>query len=219
MGKSFWIVLSVVILAAIGLIFFAPANDDTASTTENSDTSAVVKTDHRRGLDGSSITLIKYLDFQCPPCAAISPIVDLMYQEFGDRVEFVARSFSIVGGNSMFAHRAAEAAAVQGSYWEMYDLLFQRQQSWARSTDATSVFEGYAIELGLNLNKYKEDVVSQEVLDRISADKDSGRKADVRGTPTFLLNGVQIPVPRSVEEFQTVLQAAIDEAGSPVEAQ
>ncbi len=220
MGKSFWIILGVVIAASVGLILFAGSDSDTGNTAQNSDILAVQDIDHKRGLAGSSVTLIEYADFQCSACAAVFPVVDEMFKEFGDQVEFVTRNFPIVSihPNSMSAHRAAEAAGAQDSFWEMHDLLYQRQRAWESTTNASGVFESYAQELGLDIDKFKEDVASQEALDHINDDANGGKTVGVQGTPTFFLNGEQLPTPRSLEEFRAVLQAAVDEAsGAPAE--
>jgi len=222
MDKSFWIVLAVVIVAGAGLILFS--GSDSGSPADNTTVSNILtvkETDHKRGLAGSSVTLIEYADFQCSACAAIFPVVDQIYKEFGDQIEFVTRNFPItsIHPNSMSAHRAAEAASVQDSFWEMHDLLYERQQSWSSATNAASVFEGYASELELNIDKFKEDAVSQTALDHINDDANGGKLVGVQGTPTFFLNGEQLPTPRSLEEFRAVLQAAIDEASSQADTQ
>ncbi len=221
MGKSFWIILGVIILATIGLVLFAGPSDETTNTAENADILAVTDIDHKRGLASSSVSLIEYADFQCSACALIFPVVEQMFREFGDQVEFVARNFPLISihPNSMSAHRAAEAASAQDSFWEMHDLLYQKQQAWSESTNATGIFEGYAAELGLDLNKYKADVVSQKAFDHINDDANGGNQVGVQGTPTFFLNGEQIPTPQSIEAFRAVLQAAVDEVTDTAKAQ
>lgn len=215
MGKSFWIILAVVVLASAGLIFFLGSDDD-SSGANNSSTSEILTvkdTDHKKGLADASVNLIEYTDFQCPACGAVFPVLEQMFQEFGDQVEFVVRHFPLtsIHPNAMAAHRSAQAASNQDKFWEMHDTLYERQQSWSSSTDVNRIFESYAAELGLDLDQFTSDAESEEVSKIINADVSSGQQVGVQGTPTFFLNGELLPTPRSVEEFRAAIQSALDE--------
>ncbi len=216
MGKSFWAILAVVVIASVGLIFLSGSGDNNKSNNNAEEILTVQTEDHKRGLSGASVVLTEFSDFQCSACAAIFPVIDQMFREFGDRVEFVARSFPLVSihPNSMSAHRAAEAAGTQGAFWEMHDILYVRQQSWSSASNAISIFESYANELGLDIEKYKTDAKSQVALERINTEAAGGTQLGVKGTPTFYLNDTLLPTPRTIEEFRTVLQNALDAASS-----
>jgi len=125
-------------------------------------------------------------------------------------VKFVVRYFPLPGHkNSMTAASAVEAAGKQGKYWEMHDVVFENQRDWGEKQIATPViFEGYAKQLGLDLTKFQQDVISQEVKSRIERDKNTGTTLGIQGTPTFFLNGIKIENPRGYEEFKKILDDA-----------
>lgn len=216
MNKNFWIILAVVLVAFAGLFFLMNSDDNDVSSESEADILTVQSTDYRKGAEGSSVYLIEYADFQCPSCAAVYPVTNQMYEEFGDQIEFVFRHFPLtsIHQNAMAAHRAAEAAGNQGKFWEMHDLLFERQQSWSSSTSAVSVFEGYAQELELDMDQYRTDASSESTSKAINQSVSSGLDVGVQGTPSFFLNGEQMPIPQTVDEFRELLQSAIDEVNA-----
>ena len=122
------------------------------------------------GNENSVVTVVEYADFECPACASFAPTVDTIKEQFKDEVRFEFRHFPLVQihQNAQAAHRAAQAAANQGRFWEMHDLLFLRQAQWAAAqnpssvNDPTSIFEGYAEELGLNMEQYRTDAAASE---------------------------------------------------------
>ena len=130
-------------------------------------------------------------------------------KEFGATVRIVYRHFPLtqLHKNSLAASYAAEAASKQGKFWEMHDMLFERQELWSNGENVAETFVGYAKELGLDTEKFKTDMESQDVKDRVKRDMNSGTAAGVPGTPTFFLNGKQIDSPRSFEAFRALLQA------------
>lgn len=219
MGKNFWIIIAVVIAAFAGIFFLMGSDEGDDTSSSSSEILVVRDTDFKRGLEGASVNIIEYADFQCPSCAAISPVTDQMFLEFGDQVEFVFRHFPLtsIHQNAMASHRAAEAAGNQGMFWEMHDLLFERQQSWASSTNAVSIFEGYAQELGLDIEIYKADASSEETSRAINQSVSEGLDVGVGGTPAFFLNGETMPIPQTVDEYRALIQEALDEASAPTE--
>jgi protein-disulfide isomerase len=112
----------------------------------------------------------------------------------------------------MASHRAAEAAGLQGKFFEMHDLLFGRSLEWSSASNAGAIFESYALELSLDIEKFKSDVASETVFKAISFDQDSGNQLNISATPTLLLNGQEIPTPASVDELRQTIQATIDQA-------
>jgi protein-disulfide isomerase len=178
------------------------------------DGSAVQPADRYQGPVDSKVTLIEYADFECPACYGLFPTLKQIEAEYGDKVLFIFRHnpLSALHPNAVAAHRAAEAAGKQDKFWEMHDLLYQNQPSWSRQqsglslTDAANVFEGYAQQLELDMDKYRADVASEETFAYIDSHLDSGLKLGVTGTPTLYLNGEEFAA-RSYEE----IAAAIDE--------
>lgn len=174
----------------------------------------VKETDWSKGKKDSPVVLIEYLDFECEACGAYYPLVKQLSEEFKNDVLFVSRYFPLPGHkNGLPAALAVEAAAAQGKYWEMHNLLFEKQREWGeKSAPAPDMFEEYALQLGLDMDKFKKDVNSQEVKKRVTSDRDAGVKLGIDGTPSFFLNGKKIQSPRSIEDFRALLRDAIAKA-------
>lgn len=219
------IILFTVVLL-VGAVFFASKmGSSSSSATSNSAPVSneqkklleIVSDDHIKGNKEVSVTLVEYLDFECEACGAYYPLVKQLAEEFKEDVRFVNRYFPLPGHkNGMQAALAVESAAKQGKYWEMHDKLFGEQKNWGEKTAADpKIFEGYAQQIGLNLEQFKKDVASKEVKDRVERDKNSGTRLGVSGTPTFFLDGDRIPNPKTPEDFKTFINAAILKAPKP----
>lgn len=208
MSKNLKISLAMVALAAVAVLVAAnTGSDDGATTTATSgdtraatsgDTRAdrVVRPDSQRlsvAADGK-VTFVEFLDFECEACGAAYPAIEQLREQFGDRVTFVVRNFPL-HSNSEAAARAAEAAAGQGMFEEMYGRLFQTQTQWAeKRTSQQEVFFGYAVDLGLDMTRFRAAYDDPATLVRIRRDKADGQALGVTGTPTFFLNGDKIEV-------------------------
>jgi protein-disulfide isomerase len=171
------------------------------------------------GQENGIVTVTEYADFQCPACAQFYLLFSQVKEQFKDEVRFEFKHFPLVQihPNATTAHRAAQAAAAQGKFWEMHDLLFEQLQAWNDSTSATTVFEGYAQQLQLDLEKYKIDAASSDTLSIINADIDAGKNLSVTGTPTFFIDGKKIETSdiSTVESFTKAIQDAIDAKQPP----
>jgi len=216
MGKSFWIILAVIIVSSIGLIYFVSSGDNSGIPSSTSEALQLTDKDHTTGKKDAKVVVVEYSDFQCPACSALYPITKQVVGLFSDQVVFAYRHFPLVSihQNAMAASRASEAAGYQDKFWEMHDMLFERQHEWEGSMNSSAIFEGYASELGLDLDKYKSGVVSEETSKTINSSISIGTNIGVNATPTFFVNGEKITTPQSVEEFSTVLQAAIETANT-----
>jgi protein-disulfide isomerase len=150
---------------------------------------------HAQGDAKAPVTLEEFGDFQCPPCGALHPIFKTMQQEFGPKLRIVFREFPLVPAHehALAAARAAEAAGMQGKFWEMHDLIYENQKSWSNAFDVRPIFEGYATKIGLDLEKFKRDLSSETVAQRIFQDGKRGRSLGVQGTPTVFINGREVP--------------------------
>jgi Na+/H+ antiporter NhaA len=142
--------------------------------------------DHIRGpRDKAPVTVVEYGDFECPYCGQAEPVVRALLRDFG-QVRYVWRHLPLtdVHPHAQLAAEAAEAAAKQGKFWEMHDLLFDHQ-------DALTVRDlfGYARELGLDLERFTADLKQHVGAARVAEDVDSADLATVSGTPTFFING------------------------------
>lgn len=146
--------------------------------------------DHTKGNLLSKVVLIEYSDFQCPACEQFYPVVKAAEQKYGKDMLLVYRNFPLPSHDkSDIAARAAEAAAIQGKFWEMHDKLFENQTTWSKMSNVKSLFVEYAGQLGLDKSKFEIDLESEAVKSKIAKDIASGNASQVDGTPTFYLNG------------------------------
>jgi Na+/H+ antiporter NhaA len=141
--------------------------------------------DHFRGPIDAPVTVVEYGDFECPYCGRAEPVVRELLQEFGD-VRYVWRHLPLrdVHANAQLAAEAAEAAARQDDFWKMHDLLFKHQDA-LRPRDLIS----YAQELGLDVERFTDDLREHTGSARVAEDVDSADLSGVSGTPTFFING------------------------------
>jgi Na+/H+ antiporter NhaA len=141
--------------------------------------------DHIRGPIEAPVTVVEYGDFECPFCGQAEPVVRELLREFGD-VRYVWRHLPLndVHPHAQLAAEATEAAAEQGSFWEMHDLLLDHQDA-LRAGDLI----GYAEQLGLDVERFTDDLREHAGAARVAEDVDSADLSGVSGTPTFFING------------------------------
>lgn len=171
------------------------------------------------------VTVVEFLDYQCPACAGYyTNITKKLEKDYAGRITFVTRNFPLeMHPLAVPAARAAEAAALQGKYREMYHALYDNYLSWARTPDGSGAsedlkraqkrFDDFARQIGLDLDRFHRNMNSETVQQRIDRDQADGTKAGVSGTPTIFINGKQFSP--SGETFAAVdqqLRAQIDEA-------
>lgn len=205
MSRRFVVIL-IVGLALFAGLFITSRNNNNESKISASPSNHIVS----QGSTG--VTFIEYGDLQCPACASYFPILQQVRDKYKGKITFQFRHFPLVAlhPNALSAHRAAEAAGNQGKFWEMHDMMYQNQASWASSQNVASVFGGYAQTLGLNLDKFRQDVASSQTKAIIDADIAEGQKIGATATPTFVLNGQKIESNlRTVEDFSRLIDDAI----------
>jgi protein-disulfide isomerase len=141
--------------------------------------------DHIRGPDEALVTVVEYGDFECPYCGQAEPVVRELLAEYGD-VRYVWRHLPLadVHPRAALAAEASEAAASQGKFWPMHDLLLERQQD-LRPPDLTR----YAGELGLDVERFRDELLDHIHAPKIAEAIESASLSGVSGTPTFFING------------------------------
>ena len=156
------------------------------------------------------VTFVEFLDFECEACGAYYPYIEQLRTEYGDRVRFVVRYFPLPGHfNAERAARAVEAAAQQGRFEDMYQRMFQTQESWGEQrVPMDETFRGYAVDLGLDMAAWDAAYQAPATLDRINADVADGQALGVQGTPTFFINGTRLQ-PQSYQDLTGALDAAL----------
>lgn len=214
MDKRFATIIAIIIAGMIGLFWFSSSK----KTSDNGTTPAQSQaSQHISGNPNSKVVLIEYGDFECSACYAYEPVMQQVREKYKDTIAFQFRNFPLtqIHRNAYAAHRAAEAAHKQGKFWQMHDTLYAEQQSWSQSSDATKAFESYALELGLDIEKYRLDFASSEVATIINADVKEGQKIGANSTPTFVINGKKIDgLKPSLEDFSKLIDEELQKTGS-----
>lgn len=154
--------------------------------------------------------LVEYSDFQCPACGMYYPIIEEIIAENKETLTFTYRHFPLPQHkNALSSAYAAEAAGLQGKFWEMHELIFKNQNDWSEADNATATFESFAKDLGLDITRFKTDRDSQSTKDAVLHDKETGLKSGVNSTPSFYLNGKKLENPRNIEEFKATIKTAL----------
>jgi protein-disulfide isomerase len=144
--------------------------------------------DHLLGPADAPVTLLEYGDYECPHCGRAHPIVSAVLRRLGSQVRFAYRHFPLtqIHPHAQHAAEIAEAAAEQGQFWAMHDLLFENQEA----LDDEDLLE-YAAELGIDPEWAASALAGQQYTDEVQRDFMSGVRSGVNGTPTFFINGVR----------------------------
>jgi protein-disulfide isomerase len=161
--------------------------------------------DHIQGPTEAPVTLVEYGDYECPYCGAAYPIVKEVQERMGERLRFVFRNFPITTSHphAEQAAEAAEAAAAQGSFWEMHDLLYENQKR-LRDSD----LHAYADQLGLDLDLFDRELTEHVHAPRVREDFMSGVRSGVNGTPSFYVNGTRHDDSYDLETLLAALERA-----------
>jgi len=166
--------------------------------------------DHVRGSEHARVTMIEYGDFECPHCKIAAPTPTQLLDQFPGKVRFIFRHFPLAGTHphALLAAEASEAAAAQGRFWEMHDLLFDHQ-AHLKEKDLYR----YAGEAGLDLVRYKAEVDDHIYLQKVREHVDGGRHSHVRTTPTFFLDGVGQDTSLGMRRLHEIVVVAIYRVG------
>lgn len=192
----------IVVIASLALLFILvkfgaskPSNNsgEVKGSNDSNYNLGLNPQDNFAGNPNATVILIEYSDFQCPACAYFHAVFNQLRTTYPDSVVFIYRHFPLPQhNNAKAAAYAAEAAAKQGKFWEMHNLIFESQPNWSEKNTAESIFESYAKQLGLDMERYKFDVKDPQIAQKVAQQLASGEDLNVTGTPTFYLNGKQI---------------------------
>ena len=159
------------------------------------------------------MTLEEFGDYECPPCGSLAAPLNQLEHDYRPRLRMIFRNFPLVNHpHARDAACAAEAAGLQGKFWEMHDLLYKEQSAWSRASDPRALFSAYAGTLGLDLPRFEKDREGNEVKERIAADQKRATALGVRTTPSIFINDQPLP---SAALHPTPLRAAVDAAIKP----
>ena len=182
-------IISIIILILIGVIAFSDGNGGNS----NGEALTAPSSNNKIGNAEAEVALMEAYSLGCPACAEFHPILKQIREEYSDRITFQVVHFPLTANfqNARAGHRAVEAAAVQGKFWEMHDLLFEKRDLWTQEATNNPVpqIETFAEELGLDIEKFKADFKSEEVNNIINGDEEYLKSLGASVTPTFFING------------------------------
>lgn len=195
MTRSRWIIFAVICVLTIGGLILL-SKKDSVSVDSIDPAKAVSETetaigDHVYGNKSSQVVLIEYGDFACPGCGGAYPQLKAIKETYKEKIGFIFRNFPLtaIHPNALAASTAAEAAGLQGKFWEMHDALYENQTAWTgiEASKRTDVFVGYAEDIGLNVDQFKTDLSDPRVTAKVSRDRALGQKIKVASTPTLYI--------------------------------
>jgi protein-disulfide isomerase len=144
--------------------------------------------DHVHGSADAAVTLVEYGDYQCPYCGAAHPVVKRLQRALGKKLRFVFRNFPLTQAHpyALVAAETAEAAALQGRFWEMHDFIYEHQADLD-----PEVLPSWVEQVGLNLAEFGAAIKRADITERVREDRASGIRSGVNGTPCFFINGTR----------------------------
>jgi protein-disulfide isomerase len=203
------IVLVAIVAGILGLYYWSNSKSDTriGGATPTPRPSAAPTVDMAKaplgaqppnflGSPNATVTLEEFADFQCPSCGAEHPVMKQIQGLYGSRIKFIFRNFPLPMHDKAYdAAVAAEAAGMQGKFWDMHNLLYTNQQVWSADPNYKQTFKGYAEKIGLDVDKWENDMAGMAPKSRISADMERGKFLNINSTPTLFINGKSVPYP------------------------
>jgi len=168
---------------------------------------------HVRGNPDAPVTLEEFADFQCPPCGSFAGFGEELLKEYDSRLRIVFRNFPLpLHEHAREAALAAEAAGLQGHFWEMHDVLYREQAAWTKAPNARELFESYAGTIGLNLDQFRKDMDGEKARERVDADHARGDSLGIKVTPTVFINNQPVdPKDKNPEGVRAAINAALEQ--------
>lgn len=199
--------------SALLIIGLAYLGSKSSSSNISGTPAPIADSDWVKGNSDAKVTIIEYSDFQCPACASAYPMMKKAVQEFGDKIRFVYRHFPLVQihQNAELAAEASEVVGLQGKFWEMHDMLFDKQSNWGTSKDAKKLFAQYVGELGLDKAKFESDLSSDAVKQKIKNSRSEAARINLGGTPSIFINDKIIDNPGSYDELKKLIDVVLSQ--------
>lgn len=228
-SKAPLIIIGVVLVVVIGGVWFlmnrkpTTVKTNTNTPTNTAKTPGVVKEigaqpPNMLGSPNASVTVEEFADFQCPTCGVKHPMMKELTSTYGSRIKFIFRNYPLAipaHDKAYDAAVAAEAAGLQGRFFEMQNLLFTNQQAWSSNPDYRKIWEGYATQLGLDVEKFKNDMAGLNAKARVDADLQRGRALNVNSTPSVYVNGMLVPFDQmTIEGMRAIIDSELAKAQS-----
>jgi protein-disulfide isomerase len=166
-----------------------------------------------KGNPEAPVTIVEFSDYQCPYCARYATTtLKQILEAYGDKVYYVWHDYPLgFHPNAIPAALAARCAGEQGKYWEMHDQLFLTQGTWSEQEDPQGTFTQQAKDLGLDAEKLTQCLEQEQGKGQIETDLKLGRDVGIRATPTFFINGQKLEGAQPFEEFQAIIDQALNQ--------
>jgi protein-disulfide isomerase len=167
------------------------------------------------GSPTASVTVEEFADFQCPTCGSTHPIMKEIQSAYGSKIRFIFREFPLTMHDKAYdAAVAAEAAGMQGKFWQMQDQLFTNQQAWSSpSADHKQMWTGYAEKIGLDVQQWQNDISGISAKSRVDQDMQRAKALNVSSTPSVYINGELVPFPEmNVAGLRRLIDAELQKA-------
>jgi protein-disulfide isomerase len=163
-------------------------------------------------IERARVILIEYTDFQCPACKVYAENVKKLSKDFGDDLLIVHRFLPLtsIHKNAVTSAQAAYAAFKQNKFWEMDELLYENQDSWANTDNPLSIFTDYAKKFNLNIDQFTNDYTAQSTKEFIDAQRNEGISIGITYTPSFFVNGKIVEVSPDYETFKQIIKNALN---------
>ncbi len=194
-----------------------PVEPDTTIPNYNTASSGATPMNFK-GSEDSPVVIEEFADFQCPTCAVVHPKIKEIAAKYGDRIKIIYRQYPLtqMHPKAYDASLASEAAGIQGKFWEMQNMLFENQTTWVNSPDHKKVFEEYAQKIGLNVAKFKDDMIALPTKNRVDSDMKRGTDLNIRSTPSIVLNKKLVPFSQvEVAALSSLIDAELKNAPPP----
>lgn len=169
------------------------------------------------GSPNATVTLEEFADLQCSACAAAHPTINEIKGLYGSKIHFIFRNFPLqipAHDKSYDAAIAASAAGMQGKFWDMQNMLFQNQKAWSSDPGYKDIWKGYAQKIGLNIEKWQNDMGSMGTAkSRVDKDIERGKAVGINSTPTLFINGKAVQfADMKVDALKTMIDAELQKA-------
>ena len=202
MTKKAWIIVAVLCVGILGGLIWLSRNNqiDVSDIDINAVQPALAINgeiaDQTYGNMNAKVIIIEYGDYQCPGCSSAAPIIKEVMDKYGDKIGLIFRNYPLYTAhpNAFAASAAAEAAGLQGKFWEMHEYLYANQGAWSslEGQARTDYFAGAAKDFGVNEQTFLSDLTGTRVKKNIEFDTALGEKAGVAGTPSFFIDGKSV---------------------------
>lgn len=199
------------LILLIGGVFYLSSSNPPVTTSGAVEKKVLVAGENTVGSSSAKVTIVEFADFQCPACASFQPDMKKILSEYNGKIQFVYRHFPLpMHKNAIPSAEAAQAAAAENKFWEMYDKLYESQSEWSEVDDPTALFVSYAKVLGLDEAKFKKALADDTHVPMIQKDLADGNTAGVNSTPTIFVNGKKIEGANTIADIGVKVREAID---------